>query len=221
MPRKVGTLKCDPSRDTRKTSGASAAKEIHRKMIIVEIENKYKLSGDQEERVLAYCLENATHIKEHEHEDTYFSPIGEDFLLQMFPYKWLSIRKRNGISTLNYKHFFPEGAEKHSYCDEYTVEISSSETMAKVLLELGIAERVKVLKKRNIFKLEDFEIGIDQVEGLGWFLEIEGTGPAEEAENLKEAIHMLANKMGVSRTQQDFRGYPFLLIGGRNESESL
>ena len=217
----AGKLRRALSRNRRSASGTIERKESYRDMIIVEIENKYRLRADQEERVLAYCLENATHIKEFEHVDTYYSPIGEDFLLQEFPYKWLSIRNRNGVSTLNFKHFFPEGAEKHSYCDEYTVEINSSETMSKILLELGISERVKVSKKRKVFQLNDFEIGIDQVEGLGWFLEIEVTGPAEEADKLKEEIHELAKKMGVSHTQQDFRGYPFLLMGSRDESVTL
>src|SRR3989344_8878427 len=56
---------------------------------------------------------------------------------------------------------------------EYETEISDPEAMHQILLALGQKPVVKVSKQRRTCKLADYEICLDEVEGLGTFVEFE------------------------------------------------
>ena len=145
--------------------------------------------------------------------DTYFAPKSENYLLEKYPFKWFSIRQRNGKSILNFKHFFPEGAEKHSYCKEFETEISNSDNMKSILNELGIFEVVEVDKTRETYLIDDkYEIVFDVVKGLGSFLEIEAMKNLGSPEETKKEMMSFLGSIGVVKYSIDYRGYPFQLL---------
>ena len=187
----------------------------------IEIENKYRISKSQYDSIRGFAEANGIVPTTENHEDRYFSPLEDDFLTEKFPFKWLSVRTRNSKSIINFKHFYPEGAEKHTHAVEYEVSIDSAEEITGVFRELDIDQRVCVRKTRTQFKFKEYKICLDEVEGLGFFLEVELSAPDKDAEGAKKEIHEFASEFGVSSRQQDFRGYPFLLLDDANKDQDL
>lgn len=145
--------------------------------------------------------------------DDYFAPDAKGYLdNEQFPYKWLSIRQRSGKTILNYKHYFPEGAEKHQYCNEYETGVDSVETLEKIFGELKITKLTQVDKKRDIFIFNDeLEIVFDEVKNLGYFIEIEALKDLGGIEKTREKVNGFIEVLGVKNFRMDYRGYPFLM----------
>lgn len=179
----------------------------------IEIEIKIKISKDEfdaiKERITSIGIfKNTT-----QQIDTYFSPNSENYLAEKYPYKWLSLRERGGKKILNFKHFFPEGAEKHTHGNEFETEISNTDAMKAIFHELGIAEIVEVNKTRETYVIDDkYEIVLDSVANLGYFLEIEALKNIGNPEETKQHMINFLNSIGISELNIDYRGYPFQLL---------
>lgn len=79
---------------------------------------------------------------------------------------------------------------------EHEVEVESREIMEKILLLQGYQEVVHIRKTRSSASYKEWEICLDEVEGLGAFIEVEhlvaeGTDVEEVYENLKAFIRTL------------------------------
>ena len=60
------------------------------------------------------------------------------------------------------------------YCDEYDVEIDNKENLDRILNVLGLEQIAVVDKTRvNYLYLDKYEISLDFVKTLGYFIEIE------------------------------------------------
>jgi predicted adenylyl cyclase CyaB len=179
----------------------------------VEIEIKVQIEESAFEKFRSFLLKNAKLKKESYQTDEYFTPVHRDFLSPDYPFEWLSIRERNKKVILNYKHWYPENEEKSTHCDEYEVELSSYENMNKIFQSLNIKSLVKVVKKREIYNYNDeFEIALDKVEELGYFIEIEVKKEFESIEIANKRLLEFAGQIGVDTTNRNYRGYPFLLL---------
>ncbi len=161
----------------------------------------------------------AEFISEEVQRDIYLSPKGENFFDEKFPYKWLSIRNRGNKNILNFKHYHPEGAEKHTYCDEYETDVSDSERMMDILTALGMEKIVEVVKKRlkYIYK-ENFEVVLDEVDNLGHFIEIEALKDLGGIEETRRRVIATIESLSVENYRQDLRGYPFLILERSNQT---
>lgn len=146
---------------------------------------------------------------EHQH-DTYFSKTN-GFLSEKYPFEWLSIRRRNGVAKVCYKHFFPEGAEKHTHCNEIEVQIDSDESMSQLLRSLGYDAIVDVNKVREIFTYRNTCIGLDRVGSLGTFVEVEAIERID-VQRAIDAISEVVEELGLNRANKDHRGYPYRLL---------
>jgi len=151
--------------------------------------------------------------KDVKQKDDYFTPVHRSFTAPEFPYEWLSIRKRDGKCIVNYKHFYPENVEVTAYCDEFETEIGNAGGVEKMFSALNFKKLVSVEKEREVFVFKDmFEIALDNVKGLGYFIEIEAVKDLGSVENARKEIAEFAKTLGVEGSKADKRGYPFLLM---------
>ncbi len=178
-----------------------------------EIEIKIKLDKESFSKVREKVENCAKFIKKVQQTDEYFTPAHSNFVEPKFPFEWLSIRKRGGKAILNYKHFHPENAEIHTHCDELETEINNPEGMRKIFSALGFKKLVVVDKEREVFVYEDeFEIALDVVKDLGYFIEIETMKDFGSVEEARKRLFEFAKILGVDVSNPDLRGYPFLMM---------
>tara|TARA_Y100000310_G_C20571624_1_gene758338 strand:- start:323 stop:889 length:567 start_codon:yes stop_codon:yes gene_type:complete len=150
-------------------------------------------------------------------KDTYFTPAHKNFLSTQFPYEWLRLRESEKELVLNYKHFYPENEKDSDYCDEFETKIEDP-VIRKILTSLQFKELVTVEKNRTTWMFKDVEIAIDDIKELGSFIELEITTPYTDPKKAKEYLYTLVKEIGAEIGEEDYRGYPFLLLEKRGYS---
>lgn len=178
-----------------------------------EIEIKIKLDKDSFLKVREKVENTAKFVKKVQQSDEYFTPAHRNFVEPKFPFEWLSIRKRGDKTILNYKHFHPDNAEVHTHCDEFETELANPSAMRKILSALDFKKLVAVDKEREVYTYNgEFEIALDVVKDLGYFIEIETMKDFVNVENARKRLFEFAKILGVDVSNPDLRGYPFLMM---------
>ena len=62
---------------------------------------------------------------------------------------------------------------------------------------------------------KDVEISIDQVEELGAFIELEITTHFDDPKVAKSYLYDIVKEIGAEVGEEDYRGYPFILLEKR------
>jgi len=175
----------------------------------IEVEIKIRLTEAKFEKIKIKLGKIAKKVKESHHIDAYYNPIYRSFLKPKNPYEWLTIRERDGKVKLNYKHWYPEGVKNTTHCDEYETEISDKTQMEKMLKALHFKNFVMVDKKRITYEYKnELEIALDEVKGLGYFIEVESirnTGGVKKAH--RKLLDFLQTKLGITETKTIPGGY--------------
>lgn len=178
--------------------------------INLETEIKIKITKDDYIRLDNYLSESAKRMSDSNQIDTYYQPTYRKFLKEddSNVTEWLRIGLRGNKKILNYKNWYD-----NKYCDEYEVEIDDEKNLDKIFKKLGLVQIAVVNKKRITYLYkEKYEIALDFVEDLGYFVEIEvkkyNTNALEEYEQLLR----LAKSLNLNLNNIDKRGYPYHMI---------
>jgi adenylate cyclase, class 2 len=105
----------------------------------------------------------------------------------------LRLRMTNGQCRITYKGPRMAGMAKIRF--EAETEIGDYETMTSILDRLGFRPVGTVEKTRVVFYLEGAVICLDDVAGLGAYIELEKMG--EDKEAIEQEIIALAGKLGI------------------------
>lgn len=81
--------------------------------------------------------------------------------------------------------------------EELNLDISDPTAFDKIVTSLGFKPVAVVIKKREYYQYQDFTISLDQVEGLGDFVEIELI-TENDAERAAKRIDNIAKEIGVT-----------------------
>lgn len=173
----------------------------------IEIEIRIRLEESEFRRLKAELDKTAKFIKSSHQVDEYFTPAHRNFLAQKFPSEWLSVRNRDGRIILNYKHFYPEGVEITTHCDEFETEVKDGKQMDSILKSLDFKSLMTVEKERDCYVHGDYEIVLDKVNELGYFVEIEALKNFGSHEETKEKLVEFAKALGVNIANAEPRGY--------------
>ncbi len=91
---------------------------------------------------------------------------------------------------------------------ECETRIEDGDAMHRALLLMGFVPEVEVKKVRRKGKLGEYEICLDQAEGLGDFVELEKMADDDaDAAQISEEIFQKLESLGLSREDQEKRGY--------------
>jgi adenylate cyclase class 2 len=91
---------------------------------------------------------------------------------------------------------------------ECETRIDDADAMHRALTLLGFAPEVEVKKVRRKGKLGDDEICLDEVEGLGAFVELERMADDDaDPKQVAEALYSKLESLGLSRKDEETRGY--------------
>ena len=124
---------------------------------------------------------------------------------------YLRLRVKNNGKVL----FTIKQPLKRNWLDkiEHETEISSKDEMEKAILLMGYQKAVVINKKRIITHCGGFEICIDDVEGLGAFIEIEKMTEDGNTENIQSELYKFSDKLGILQDDRVVFGYDILMLG--------
>lgn len=122
------------------------------------------------------------------------------------------LRDKQGKCSMAYKtDYFDDGV--WSYSDEYEISISDFAKGAEIVKALGLKDLVRVHMKKHVFQDSRFEVVIEEVAGLGNFIEIEYLDPGMgDVETLKEGIRRWIRDRGILVGLEMNAGKPELLL---------
>ena len=160
-------------------------------MIEVEVKAKIDDFKEMEEK-----LENigAAKSKTEFQEDIYFASPIVDFAQTD---EALRIRTTNNDTFITYKG--PKLNDKAKTRKEVEMTIENSEKATDIFTEIGFREVRTVRKNRQYYTYENFEISLDDVEGLNPYMEIEiALDDSEDYSQAQDEIFKLFEKLGIT-----------------------
>ncbi len=179
----------------------------------IEIEIKIRVSDEVATHCKGFLADNAEFLNSSQEIDQYLSPSHRNFLAPEYPFEWLRLRQKNNRVILNYKHWYPENKEISTHCDEFETEIQNAQSFLKIMEALNVSPLIIVDKVREKYNYKDeFEISIDYINELGYFVEIEYIGKLTSIEEANSKLKEVADILNLDLNNRDNRGYPYLML---------
>lgn len=155
---------------------------------MIEVEVKARAPEDTAERIAAL---GATLLVVENHHDLYFNSPQRDFRCSD---EALRIRIKEEGARLTYKGPKLDKTTKSRL--EMTVKIDNPQQMEQILSALGFVLSAQVRKKRAKYSYEGVVLALDNVEGLGSFVEVEAEGEGDYEEQRRKVLSILS-KLGL------------------------
>lgn len=125
--------------------------------------------------------------------------------------EYFRIRRKDTKSFITYKKDKFKG-KRWLYADEYELEISDPKNMEMILKMLKMKSLVTIDNIRTFYYYKNYEIVLEDVKGLGLFLEIERLNANKERpERIREEIFKLIEDIGMKVSPEMKAGKPELM----------
>jgi adenylate cyclase class 2 len=170
---------------------------------MIEVEVKARADHQKIKRLLEGMGAQAIGIEKH--HDTYYNAPHRDFAKTD---EALRIRLRNGEAVLTYKGKKLDSVSKTR--NEFETRVDG-ENARSILLELGFVESGVVKKTREVFEFDDLTIGLDSVEGLGEFIEVEIVADSD-VDSHRARLFRFLEKLGIREEESIRKSYMELLM---------
>ena len=178
-----------------------------------EIEIKFPLTATLFNRIEAKLKNNSEFINESHQVDSYYNAPHRNFLTPLYAFEYLRVREKGNESSINYKHLYPEEVEEKTHSDEYETVVEDVVAIRNILKALNFKEYLVIDKTRKTYEYKDeFEIALDKVKGLGYFIEIEAKKDLGDVEQTRKKIINLAKSLGVDTAVRNNDGYVLALM---------
>jgi adenylate cyclase class 2 len=151
---------------------------------MIEVEVKARAPEDIAERIAAL---GATLLVVENHHDLYFNSPLRDF---RFSDEALRIRIKEEGARLTYKGPKLDKTTKSRL--EMTVKIDDPLQMEQILSSLGFVLSAQVRKQRAKYSCEGAVLALDEVEGLGRFVEVEAKGEGDYEVQRQKVLSILS-----------------------------
>lgn len=173
---------------------------------MIEVEAKVKISNPKELRkkiaLLARRVDNVKKV------DEYYTL--ED--LKRYPHKSLRVRAMPGnVHQINFKQSLSFHHRIHAKKEtEFTV--SNIQDFLALLKEFGFRKWLQKEKKSEIYTLKkNFHIELNNVKGLGWFVEVEYLALPREIVHAEKEVRCVLGLLGFTEKDCIEEGYTKLL----------
>jgi adenylate cyclase class 2 len=169
---------------------------------MLEIEAKARIKNKREikQRILGA---GGDYLRTETQEDAYFAHPSRDFA---------QTDEAVRIRTVGDEHFFTYKGPKLEYQtktrEEIEMRLEDAGPMTEILEKLGFSLVGNVIKTREYYSLENYWVAVDEVFGLGLFIEIEKQADSYEPEELVKVFEGL----GIEREQMERKSYLELLM---------
>lgn len=183
----------------------------------VEIEIKLEIEEEQYKKMYEYFSKEASKHINKKQDDIYFSPENPTFFGGEIDDECIRIRIQKDKYILCYKKIYMGNSEEDIHIVEYETEVSNLEATINILKGVRINKICELIKDRDSFIYKDiFEISLDKVKDLGYFIEIEiydKNIPVNEANQL---LLNLVKELNLDITRRNLKGYSYLMYDKLN-----
>ena len=177
-----------------------------------EIEVKLEITKENYQKFLSLLLENGVNHTKKEQNDIYFSPKYRPFFGGDIDDECLRIRVMNDRYILSYKKIFFGNSYDDIHLEEHESDVSNLEQTIKILECLDIEKVLTLHKIRDSFMYEGiFEISLDNVFDLGYFMEIEVKDNTLSVSVANQKLKELISSLGLSLSSRNLDGYANML----------
>ena len=121
----------------------------------------------------------------------------------------LRIRRKESGSLLTFKG---KALGDDTAWPDIDIPLTDADSLQQLLLGSGYVKVVEIKKRRASYRLEDFEINVDEIENLGVFVELEGRGDEESRKKIEEKIMNLLVSLGIQNENIIRKGYVALML---------
>jgi adenylate cyclase class 2 len=175
---------------------------------MIEVERKYRLKNDQVDNLRKQLEAFDPKITDlHQVDTVYLRGINsfKDFESGM---SVVRLRSEGIVDTLTYKKALNQAGDSV----EHEVVVSDAQKMDQILRAEDYRQVTKVIKDRSEAHYQNLTYALDNVQKLGWFIEIESliedTADLKKAEN---AIMAAAAKLSLSEDMIETKKYDQLI----------
>lgn len=164
-------------------------------MIEVEVKAKIASFGEMEKRLESI---GATKSKKEFQEDIYFNSPIVDFAESDEALRIRTTKENDEVNIfITYKG--PKIDKESKTRKEIEMGIADSEKCSDIFEAIGFKKVRTVRKNRQYYTYENFEISLDDIEGLDPYIEIEiGLEDGKDYSNAQKAIFELFEKLGIT-----------------------
>lgn len=159
-------------------------------------------------------------VKSIQQIDEYYTPIQRDFFaVKPHPVEWLRIRTNPDKVIFEYDKSIGKREDGlQDYAQEYETEIKQPDELRKILEFLDFKKVAIVDKQREYWDCGNFEVVLDNVKGLGYFVEVELKEDCSDGLIGRQKCMEFLGKLGIKVTESDITktGYPVLLMNANN-----
>lgn len=180
----------------------------------LEVESKIKLSNSEVNEMRNKIKSIAVLKHKEKKEDNYFA-IRND---KEYPKKAFRIRASKGKFEINFKKWLTKFWTKEIVVkQEFEFKLENKdqlENLIELFRDLGFKEWIKKIKLNETYqykKDKKASIEINNVQGLGYFIEIEYLCQLRELNKAKNTIHRIIKDLGIKENQIDNTGYTRML----------
>jgi adenylate cyclase class 2 len=164
-----------------------------------EIELKYRVE-DLEALLLALKSRGIELSEPVFQDDQAYAPAGWQFGDSKLGVSFLRLR------TVQGRHYFTlkQPADNAQDCLEYETQVTDRQAMHHAALHMGYRPTVRIAKTRRMATLDDCSLCIDEVEGVGGFLEVERMAPDHaDAQTIQADLAVFVSSLGIAAIRTD------------------
>lgn len=180
----------------------------------IEVEIKVKVENLEE--IKRKVSKIGKLIKAIKQTDDYYIPVQRDFFANKpQPIEHLRIRTNPDKVVFEYTKSVNMRADgDYDYAEEYETEISNPGELKKILGFLDFKKYVTIEKQREYWICGDIEIALDDIKGVGTFVEAEAKGDFKDDKEAKKACIEFLESLGIKDVEnnQIKTGYPQLFM---------
>lgn len=128
----------------------------------------------------------------------------------------LRLRQKGKKQIITYKDdVFDNG--KWLYSNEYETEVNSIDIIKEILNRLGLKKLLMVKNNKSTYKFNDYEIVLEDVEDLGYFMEVEYcTSDDVDIKKVKSEIQKFIDDLNLNVSEELNMGKPEMILRSKN-----
>ena len=177
---------------------------------MIEVEAKIKIASPEIFR--KNCRKFARFIRKEKKIDYYYTLEN----LKQYPKKSLRIRKRKGLYEVNFKQRLSYIKGVHAK-NEHEFILNDISTFLDLIKDFGFKQWLIKEKISEIYRIgNNFNIEINFVKHLGWFIEIEYLTDKKGIPNARNKILDIINRLKINKNNIIKEGYTKLLWNQKN-----